>query len=366
MKILHIVHWPRTGITSLLDSLFDVFDASTVHYLFIVDARAEDLEPFAGKVAGMGCGGGSLFGAAVALINMVKTVAPDIVHTHSFTPSVMAALLCGDVPHVRTFHSEYPYFSSAQLISRLKRQFESWALKRSKASIVCVSDGVQRTLPYSFEASRVCTIKNGLPIEKIVALARSGLSRHDAWGDAASKVIIASVGRLEHQKGYDVLIESMLAIPAKIRATLLLVLVGEGSKREELEQIIRSNDLGNVVRLLGYQDNPYQFLSVADIYVCSSRYEGYGLSLAEAMVLGLPVATTRVSGVPQMIVDGETGVVIDDLTPDDVAKSLLKLVESKTFANNIALAGQQFARDEMDVKAVADAHVTLYRGILNA
>lgn len=123
----------------------------------------------------------------------------------------------------------------------------------------------------------------------------------------SNAIQFVSVGRIEIQKGYDILIKAFFNLRSKlINATLTIV--GEGSERAKLEELIRALGLDDCVTLTGYSDNPYVYIKNADIYVSSSRYEGFSNTILESLILGIPVvATDCPSGIREIVSEGRNG-----------------------------------------------------------
>ena len=107
-----------------------------------------------------------------------------------------------------------------------------------------------------------------------------------------NNIKLVTIGRLEEQKGYDRLLKVMHRL--KIDGLdFNLWIIGQGSKKNELEAYIKDNGLTENVHLLGFQSNPYNYLKTSDAFVCSSRSEGFSTVVTEALILGKPVITTN-------------------------------------------------------------------------
>lgn len=119
---------------------------------------------------------------------------------------------------------------------------------------------------------------------------------------------LVTVGRLESQKGYDRLLE-IVARLKKDDFKFKLMIVGEGSQREQLETYIVKNELQDYVALLGFQTNPYAYINIADAFVCSSRSEGFSTVVTEALILGKPIVATDCSGMTELLGDNEYGII---------------------------------------------------------
>ncbi|MBQ6166571.1 MAG: glycosyltransferase [Muribaculaceae bacterium] len=123
---------------------------------------------------------------------------------------------------------------------------------------------------------------------------------------------IVSVGRLERVKGFDRLVEAVARLREEGVANLSLTIVGDGTHRQFLSDMIKEYGLESTVTLTGSQSNPYSIMRGKDLFVCSSRCEGYNLAIAEAMVLGIPIVSTRCSGPVEILQDGKYGVLCDN------------------------------------------------------
>lgn len=123
--------------------------------------------------------------------------------------------------------------------------------------------------------------------------------------------LLVTVGRLEHQKGYDRLVRIAKHL-ADDGFKFELWILGVGSQEADLKQYIQENHLEECVKLLGFHTNPYKYIVQGDLFVCSSRSEGYSTAVTEALILGLPVITTDCSGMAELLKDGECGIITEN------------------------------------------------------
>lgn len=167
-------------------------------------------------------------------------------------------------------------------------------------------DDIERTYGRRV-AAKVVSMPNPVDADRIGARAAVGLDPMPTLGSPQ----LVSVGRLGYQKGYDLL----LAAFARLRADLpgaRLWLVGEGPDRQALEA--QATDLGirSAVDLVGFVDNPAPYVAAADLYICSSRYEGFSNALAEALAVGTPAVAPRGAGAGDEIVGTGDGILVDE------------------------------------------------------
>lgn len=355
-RVVHVVHWPKTGITRLLESIFaDIGTRADLHIVF-VDADAHEVDEFRPltRSVTVAARGGNPIGKLARVIAALRALRPDIIHTHSFTPSLLVSLFFSRVRHVRTVHSAYPYFSGTSLRDRLKRYIEFRLLDRRNTSIVFVADGVREALPYRFKRAAVTTIQNGVNCANIVRLAGPGGRVADG------KVVLCSAGRLEHQKGYDLLIAACQLLPEDVRNRIQLLIAGSGSQEATLRRQIDEAGLAGVVRLLGYQDNPYPLIAGADICIFSSRYEGFSIAAAEAMALGCPVITTRVTGIPELLTHGVDAIIADEIAPASLRDAMLTLIHDAGLRARIGARGKALAAERFDIATTSGRYLALY------
>ena len=149
-----------------------------------------------------------------------------------------------------------------------------------------------------------------------------------------SQLVIMTAGRLNKpQKGYDI----ALATAKELRDrdfSFHWYAVGEGPYRKEMEQYIADNNLQNCFTLLGATANPYSYMRQCDIYVQTSRHEGFGLTIAEARILNRPVVCTNFEACSMQMIDGKNGLVTS-FNPHDIADAIIRLAEDKKLYNDI-------------------------------
>lgn len=186
--------------------------------------------------------------------------------------------------------------------------------------IIGVSQSVKKVFEKKFDLpDSVRVIYN--PIDKNEIIEKASKEQVQK----SKELTLISIGRLVKQKGYDRLIRS-LANLKNYNFEYKLWILGEGSERKALEELIEEEQLSDRVYLFGFQENPYSWLNVADVFICSSRAEGYSLAIAEAMTLGKPVLSVECSGPNEILNNGEFGKMVAN-TDEDLEKMLLQLFD---------------------------------------
>lgn len=148
-----------------------------------------------------------------------------------------------------------------------------------------------------------------------------------------SKINIVTVGRLEPPKGYLYAVKACNLLVQQ-GVDIVWYVVGEGSQRKKIESMIHEYGLKDRFILLGEQENPYKYINASDIYVQTSIFEGYCLTLAEARILNKPIVTTNFDVVYDQITDGKNGMIVE-MSAEDIAKGILDLISSEELKNRL-------------------------------
>jgi glycosyltransferase involved in cell wall biosynthesis len=277
------------------------------------------------------------------LARVVRRLRADVVHTHLVHADLyggLAAKLRGTTL-VSTKHNDDPFRTGAF-------RFVERGLARLADRVIVISDSLRR-----FTVDQV-----GVPAEKVETI-HYGLDEPPRpWGANPPDVvpdsarIVVSTSRLTRQKGIDVAVEALSFLPDDV----VLVVLGEGPERELLEELAREHAVGPRVILPGRVPDVAAWLRRASVYVQPARWEGFGLAVLEAMVCGLPVVATNVSSLPELVTDGETGLLVP---PDDPA-ALARAIERALGDPSLGPAGLERARRAFSVQQMADRTVALY------
>ena len=154
------------------------------------------------------------------------------------------------------------------------------------------------------------------------------------FDDNYKGIKIITVGRLSKEKGQDLAIKTLAKLK-KDRYDVKWYCIGEGNSRQEFEQLIKEYNLENDFLLLGATSNPYPYIKNADIYVQTSRHEGYCLTLAEAKALNKPIVTTNFIGAYEQIKNNENGIIVS-CNENDLADAIRKLIDEKEICSKFS------------------------------
>ena len=278
---------------------------------------------------------------------LVRSLKADVVHTHLVHADVyggIAARLRGS-RLVSTKHNDDPFRAGS--FRHVER-----ALAGVADRVITITDALRR-----FTVERV-----GVPPAKVETIHYGVDELPPAWGanppdavPAGARVLLA-VTRLTRQKGVDVAIRALPSAPADA----VLVVLGEGPERASLERLARELGIEQRVFLLGRVPDVSAWLGRAALLVHPVRWEGFGLAVLEAMLAGLPVVGSRVSSLPELVVDGETGVLVQVEDAGALAGAISRALEQP----ELGAAGRERAKQEFSVERMASRTTGLYERLL--
>lgn len=284
------------------------------------------------------------------LYKLMKVKKPDVVHTHLYAaPYAMTAAVFARVPvKVHTIHS-----IATQELSKPKRIINKIFYKYYGVVPVSISPLVKETVmkEYGFVEKKIEMIYNGIDSEKSI--------RKMDYTFKNDEINIIHIGSFKEPKNHIGLIESFKIVCDKFPNTVLY-LIGAGKLEEHIKNCVRELGLEKNVVFLGLQANVYPFLNSADIFVLPSLWEGMPISLIEAMATGLPIVVSHVGGIPDMIQDKISGLVVE-VNKEDISEALIRLIEStelrEKLGNEAMIDAKQFTSKKM-AKEYAELYVS--------
>jgi glycosyltransferase involved in cell wall biosynthesis len=286
--------------------------------------------------------------AIAAHLRMLLDLRPHVFHANLISPWAcqMAIFLAGSVPRVRVVAVEQlpsPPRSAWQL--RLKR-----VTARRLSAHVAVGERSAREVERLLGLRRgsVRTIYNGVPDFEP---GNTGLALH-------SGPTIGAVGRIEHQKGFDVLIRALPGLPQA-----QVVFVGDGAERGDLARLAAEAGVAERVHWVGWSEEPHAYLASFDVFALPSRFEGFPLAVVEAMLARLPVVASDVGSVAEAVRHGETGLLVPAEDPGALAAALGSLLENPRRRSELGERARALALDRFTAGAMARSFESLYEEI---
>jgi glycosyltransferase involved in cell wall biosynthesis len=284
------------------------------------------------------------------VIRAVRAECPDLLHTHLVHGDVYGSIAAGatGTPFVSTRHNDDRY-----LLGPFRYVDRGFA--RRAGRLIAISDAVREFLARAgHDPRKLTTIHYGL--DELPA-APSSPTPAEA-GIPADAPLALAVGRLIEQKDHATLLRAF-ALVREQHPEARLAILGGGPLEPETRALAASLGLADAVTLPGRTDIR-DWLLRADVFVHTSRWEGFGIVLLEAMLAALPVVATRVSAVPEIVADGVTGALVPPGDAEVVARELAALLADPDRRHRLGEAGRERARTEFSVARMTERTVEVY------
>jgi len=285
-----------------------------------------------------------------------------LVHTHGYKTDLLVGITAGlaGLPRIATVHLH----TRATCALRVYRYLDLMVL-RTFPRVIAVSEAIRRELlTAGLSPDRVVTIHNGIDVHQVEATViedrTTWLCR---WQLDPHAPVVTTIGRLTLQKGQDVLLQAARQLLNEW-PTIQFAILGDGPMRETLEQQACQLGIRAQVHFLGYQAEVATWIAASDTVVLPSRDEGLPYVLLEALALARPIVATHVGGIPEVIEDGQHGILVPPEAPRSLAQAILQLLQHPAQAQTLGQAGRCHVQANFPVTAMVEKTVQVYRNVL--
>lgn len=306
---------------------------------------------------------------------LIMKYKPDIVYAHSSKAGAIARVanigmknalgqknICIYNPHGWAFNIR---------CSRQKQMFYSEIEKIAAVfcdKIICISDSEKK----SALDKKICKEKqlqvifNGVDIDNYEVRKKSGANdvTRALVGIPSDAFVIGMVGRISAQKAPDIFINVAKQVKKRIDNAYFII-VGDGDQRKQIEKYAESIGLSDSLLITGWVKNALDYVDLFDVAVLLSRWEGFGLALPEYMLAGKPIVATRVDAIPNIISDGENGLLVE---VDDVlgaSNAIIRLHKDTDLRLNLISRGRLTVYDKYNARRVSKEHELLFEKLIN-
>lgn len=292
------------------------------------------------------------------LVMLIRRRNIDVIQSHLFGSNVYCAMagMVARCPVVATFHGAVDIGGSERLPG-----VKSALVRMGSSRIVAVSRALAREIAgrIAVPMDRMDVVYNGIDT-RLFGL-RGSHRLKDQLGLPAGSVLLGALGNIRSAKDYPTLIEAFAAVAARL-PEVHLVIAGEGSGRllADLHAQRVALALTTRVHFTGFVEDPVEYLGNLDVFVLSSRSEGFSIATIQAMAAGLPVVATRSGGPQEIISNGENGLLVDPGQPAELAQALESLLMAPERRAALAAAAQQSVRARFDIADMVERYQSFY------
>lgn len=286
----------------------------------------------------------------------------DLIHSHLFGNN-----LYGFLAAVLTRRSTILTIHGEDCFNSKKRLLFYWLASPFVSKIVAVSKPLYRQLieDLSIKKEKVVLIKNGIDTSLFCKMI--DLNKKEKLGLPIKAPVIGAIGNIKPVKGYDTLLNAAVYISREVPEARFIIVGGAYQYEacfKDLKALTVEKGLQDKVYFLGKSDDVKDILHILDVYVLPSRSEGISIALLEAMASGRPIVATKVGGTPDIIEDGNTGLLIPPEDPSSLASAIIQLLKNKSLSKSLGQQAKLVAEKEFNVNSMVEKYSALYNEVL--
>ncbi|MFA5947606.1 MAG: glycosyltransferase family 4 protein [Candidatus Gracilibacteria bacterium] len=294
---------------------------------------------------------------------IIKEEGIDILHIHVWNPaSGRYGFLAGRSTKTPIITTEHDPFK----LPFVKDFFKKFSLKYVN-KIIAISIANEKLLKnlYKPHAKKISVIHNGIDItwwqSQLLRFTEDDLNniKTDVFCANEDSLIITTIAELHERKGINYLISAMPEVIEKFK-NIKLVIIGDGGEKEHLKKLAEKLGISSNVTFLGKQSGIPFLLKSSNIFVLPSIREGFGLVNLEAMITPLPIIASKVGGIPDIIENNKTGILVEPKDTKGLSEALIKLISSKTLREKYSIAGFERATKTFTAKKMAEEYEKIY------
>jgi L-malate glycosyltransferase len=301
------------------------------------------------------------FTAAWRLARVIRRLAPDIIHAHDPHGIAMASLALSmgstwwrlERAPALVAARRVDFHLKGNSLSRWKhRQVDCFIAASDAIREILLGDGVPR--------DRVETVHEGIDVEHVAAM--PPVNVHEAFWLPHQAPVIGNVAALVPHKGQRHLIDAARRVVTEIPDARFVIL-GEGELRDTLEHLVRHHRLEKHVLLPGFRTDVIGCMKGFDLFAMSSVTEGLGTSLLDAMACARPIVATRAGGIPEIVEDGVTGLLVPPRDDEALAAAIVRLLRDEPLRRRLAEAGFRRVHERFTVDRMVERTADVYERV---
>lgn len=290
---------------------------------------------------------------------------PHILHTHSAKAGFLGRIAARGFPAktVYTPHGLPFQMRTSTARHRLYRSLEALATRWTDATICVSEEEMQLATGLRANPPPSVLIPNGVDIPDAVDRTAARQRLLEAAGLSAGNLVVGAVGRLAEQKGFAFLVDAAEQVCERVPEARF-VLIGDGRERDALAAGISDGGNADRIHLLGARDDAAELIAGMDVLAMPSLWEGLPYSLLDSLGRGTPVVASRVGGIPDVIRNGSTGVLVPPADATALAEALAGLLQDAPRRQALGSAGQELVQKTFSRREMIDKTESLYRRVV--
>lgn len=290
-----------------------------------------------------------LLAAVDSLVRIIQSTKASVVHSHDAKSNVVAALaqLRTRVPVVG---SAYGWFGNRSVFRvRLYEWMDIHLLKRFHG-VLTVSESLKKeSVERGLDPKRLMLVRTGVDYESLQQIPdREAIRR--SYGLAPDDIVIGNLARLWPEKGQKYLVEALRTVIDQI-PSVKLIIIGTGPLEQRVREQAQELGIADHIIFAGFPENIDQVIHILDAQVHSSLYEGLPMALLQGMAAGLPIVSTDVGGIREVLTPGTSGLIVPPGNSDLLASAILELLQDRAAAQRMGEAARAFVRDHYSMGA---------------
>ena len=295
---------------------------------------------------------------------LIKKYNPDIVYAHSSKAGAIAR--AADIGlRNRCVYNPHGWAFNMRCSAKKKAMYT--AIEKIAApfcdKIICISDAEKQ----SALDKKICredklqVIFNGVDIESYENGVRGAIKRKDL-NIPEDAFVVGMVGRMSPQKAPDVFVKMAKQVKDEV-PNAHFIIVGKGNQEDEIRKYAEDNGLSDNLHITGWVDNPMSYVELFDVACLLSRWEGFGLVLPEYMMASKPIVASKVDAIPNIIRDGENGLLVE--VDDDIgaSKAVLRIYREDELRNRLVAQGMEDVHNRFNARRVSEEHGILFENM---
>lgn len=295
---------------------------------------------------------------------LIKRYNPDIVYAHSSKAGAIARVAdiglknhCIYNPHGWAFNMRCSAKKKAiyTVIEKVAAQFCD--------KIICISDAEKQSAldKKICKGDKLQVIFNGVDIEAYENGVHGVVKRKDL-NISEDTFVVGMVGRMSPQKAPDVFIKMAKQVKEKV-PNAHFIIVGNGNQEGEIRRYVEDNGFAESLHITGWVDNPMSYVELFDVACLLSRWEGFGLALPEYMMAGKPIVASRVDAIPNIVRDGENGLLVEVDDAIGASEAVLRIYNESGLEDRLVAQGLDDVHKKFNARRVSEEHGKLFEKV---